>query len=266
MFTGKHFTTLNWVIIWGVIAVVANATLGEAGAWAAIVAAIFVVLGSASGIIRYSRRKLTLRKLFDVYYEQKVDEKTFSFTTITSHHSQEVQITLQVLADINCKFINLAFIGEGQKPTFKELYDHNLELEHPDFRWTKRQTDDSRVGHIMERPRRNQGDRIRIAIGFIASKPFIGYLEVFLSTEEGAKRHLYLSFDVLNTTIADHGDNQPENMTRLRWLNSTAGIDKDYIIAPYLPLSVEDNHIKILGRELILDKNGLPAQINLLIW
>lgn len=72
---------------------------------------------------------------------------------------------------------------------------------------------------------------------------------------------IYLSFDVLNTTIADHGDNQPENMTRLRWLNSTAGIDKDYIIAPYLPLSVEDNHIKILGRELILDKNGLPAQI-----
>ena len=72
---------------------------------------------------------------------------------------------------------------------------------------------------------------------------------------------IHLSFDVLNTTITDHGDNQPENMTRLRWLNSTAGIDKEYIVAPYLPVTIKDKQIKILGRELILSQNGLPGQI-----
>lgn len=72
---------------------------------------------------------------------------------------------------------------------------------------------------------------------------------------------IYLSFDVLNTTITDHGDNQPENMSRLRWLNSTAGVDEDYIIEPYLPVTINDNQINILGRELILDESGLPGQI-----
>ena len=72
---------------------------------------------------------------------------------------------------------------------------------------------------------------------------------------------IYLSFNVENICIADHGDNQPENMTRLRWLNSTAGIDDDYIMSPFIPVTFKDQHIKILGREIILDKNGLPKQI-----
>lgn len=61
--------------------------------------------------------------------------------------------------------------------------------------------------------------------------------------------------------IANRGDDDPENMTRLRWLNSTVGTDTAFIVPPFIPIEVEDNQIRLLGRSVVIGKNGLPTAI-----
>lgn len=56
------------------------------------------------------------------------------------------------------------------------------------------------------------------------------------------------------------GIDKPENMTRLKWLNSTMA-QENTVIAPYTPLIVTDTVISFLGRKLMLNKDGFPAQI-----
>ena len=56
------------------------------------------------------------------------------------------------------------------------------------------------------------------------------------------------------------GIDRPEQMTRLKWLNSTLAQDNT-VIPPYTPLQVEDTIISLLGRKLFLNQDGLPAQV-----
>ena len=56
------------------------------------------------------------------------------------------------------------------------------------------------------------------------------------------------------------GIDHPENMTRLKWLNSSMA-QENTVIAPYIPLMVTDTVISLLGRKLVLNNDGLPAQI-----
>lgn len=68
--------------------------------------------------------------------------------------------------------------------------------------------------------------------------------------------HLIVSGDVTQNGGIDH----PEKMTRLKWLNSTMA-QENTVIAPYTSLVVKDSEISLLGRKVILNTNGLPAQI-----
>ena len=70
-----------------------------------------------------------------------------------------------------------------------------------------------------------------------------------------------LSLQIAADTIANHGDDDPANMTRLRWLNSTLGTDPDFVVQPFLPVTYEDNTLHVLGRDILLGSNGLPEQI-----
>ena len=197
---GKHFTTLRWVIIWGIIAIIANSTGTIWGSWAAVMAAVFSGLGLVYGVFRWLTRKYRLHELFDVYYEQRIqgkDEKIYSYTTVASNSTQTVRVTLLLKADINIKFINLDFAGNGQKPVTDEPYDHNLGQAHPDFRWLQRSNDDSWNAQIIRGALRNRDQYIYIGVKFTASQLFNGYLEVCLSSEEGARKHLYLPFNVV---------------------------------------------------------------------
>lgn len=65
---------------------------------------------------------------------------------------------------------------------------------------------------------------------------------------------------VTNQTAKNHGVNEPWKMTRLTWLNSTMA-QENTVIAPYTALKVSGNTISLLGRKVILDKTGLPKQI-----
>ncbi len=73
---------------------------------------------------------------------------------------------------------------------------------------------------------------------------------------------IHLDFNVTNEIIKDYGDDAPQNMSRLRWFNSTVGSEDDFIISPFLPVTFEDKTLNILGRDIELDASGLPSKIN----
>lgn len=74
------------------------------------------------------------------------------------------------------------------------------------------------------------------------------------------EKTIRLKLTVGNETIALHGDNNPAQLTRLRWLNSTFAHD-DETVTPYPALETEGNSIKCLGREVVLNNMGFPQSI-----
>ncbi len=72
---------------------------------------------------------------------------------------------------------------------------------------------------------------------------------------------IHIALHVSDEVIKDYGDDAPENMSRLRWLNSTLGSEDNFIISPFLPVTYEDKTLNILGREIELNATGLPSGI-----
>lgn len=60
--------------------------------------------------------------------------------------------------------------------------------------------------------------------------------------------------------LEDAGDKDTWRLSRLRWLNSTMGLE-DTILSPYTPLKREDNTIHLLQREIEFNNAGMPSSI-----
>jgi len=73
---------------------------------------------------------------------------------------------------------------------------------------------------------------------------------------------IYVELNVSSKVIVNYGDDSPENMSRLRWLNSTIGTSKEVIINPFEPVSVTNQTLDILGRTVYLNEMGLPENIS----
>ncbi|MEZ4417753.1 MAG: DUF6067 family protein [Gemmatimonadota bacterium] len=84
---------------------------------------------------------------------------------------------------------------------------------------------------------------------------------VRVSAAGGRGKEIAVAIDVRDGQLADHGDAHPERMGRLAWLNSTAGTDPDFIIAPFEPVAVTGRRLSILGRAVELGADGLPEQL-----
>ncbi len=69
---------------------------------------------------------------------------------------------------------------------------------------------------------------------------------------------IVLGIKVRKDSVLAGGANEPEKMTRLKWLNSTLGQRND-VIAPYTPIVVSGRTLRFLGRTLTLASSGLPA-------
>ena len=69
-----------------------------------------------------------------------------------------------------------------------------------------------------------------------------------------------LSLDVSEDVLEDAGVGELWRMARLKWLDSTIGLD-DEVAAPFTPLRVEGRTIRCLGRELRIGDTGLPESI-----
>ena len=72
---------------------------------------------------------------------------------------------------------------------------------------------------------------------------------------------IQIRLNIEDNIIADRGDNEPWRHSRLRWLNSTIGLD-DEPVAPYTPISFGYNStLKLYGKSIGIHTNGLPASI-----
>ena len=63
------------------------------------------------------------------------------------------------------------------------------------------------------------------------------------------------------TPLADSGDSMAKNLSRLRWLDSTVGSEANADAAVHRGAGRRRRVIKVLGRELALGEDGLPARI-----
>ncbi|PWA11767.1 hypothetical protein DB891_02130 [Flavobacterium laiguense] len=86
------------------------------------------------------------------------------------------------------------------------------------------------------------------------------YVGEVLVTSGGATQAVTLHLVVNEGVTHNGGIDQPEKMARLKWLNSTMA-QENTVIAPYTPLEVKETEISLLGRKVLLSKNGLPTQI-----
>jgi hypothetical protein len=71
---------------------------------------------------------------------------------------------------------------------------------------------------------------------------------------------LPLQLKVREKRLADSGDSELWRQARLRWLDSTIGLD-DEAFSPYTPVSLHDRTVTVLGRKLHFDGTGLPDSI-----
>jgi hypothetical protein len=77
----------------------------------------------------------------------------------------------------------------------------------------------------------------------------------------GTKEYqLGVSIKVLDRLAENRGYDVPQSMSRLNWLDSRIGID-DEVFAPFTPVELDKNTVKILGRSLSYNKSGFPARI-----
>jgi Glycoside hydrolase 123, N-terminal domain len=56
------------------------------------------------------------------------------------------------------------------------------------------------------------------------------------------------------------GDDEPERLSRLRWLDSRLAQD-DGVVPPYAPVAVKERSLSVLGRTVELDASGFPRQV-----
>ncbi len=85
--------------------------------------------------------------------------------------------------------------------------------------------------------------------------------EVTVSTRERGSKTIRVSLEVQGARARNAGFDNPELMTRLAWLNSTAGSEPDLIIEPYEPVHIDGHSLSILGRRVDLADSGFPEKI-----
>lgn len=83
---------------------------------------------------------------------------------------------------------------------------------------------------------------------------------ISVSASNAPTAEVSVALTILPETLADRGDGEPWRHSRLRWLDSTVGID-DEVVAPYTPLAVDGREVRCLGREVRFGDDGLPANI-----
>ncbi len=82
-----------------------------------------------------------------------------------------------------------------------------------------------------------------------------------VSADGKATKNIAININVNNKEAVEGGIADPTKMTRLNWLNSTLA-QENTVIAPYTPLNIiGDTAIGLLGRNVIINKDGFPKQI-----
>lgn len=83
---------------------------------------------------------------------------------------------------------------------------------------------------------------------------------VTITSRGKPSQRVAVSLTVENAELKDRGDSELWRMSRIRWLDSTIGLD-DTVTAPYTPLAIDGDTIRCLGRTLTPSASGLPQSI-----
>lgn len=83
---------------------------------------------------------------------------------------------------------------------------------------------------------------------------------VTVTDKTGESQTVTLRLLLSDHFLVDKGDSNPERLSRLRWLNSQYGAD-NRLVKPFLPMSVKDRTVRVLGREVTPGDLGLLASI-----
>lgn len=93
-----------------------------------------------------------------------------------------------------------------------------------------------------------------------ADAPEGEYQGIVTVHSDGEERIVSLTIRVSGEPIDNEGTDEPERLCRLKWLNSTLA-QEPTVVKPFTPVQVEGRTLRILGREVVLNDLGLPAQI-----
>ena len=87
------------------------------------------------------------------------------------------------------------------------------------------------------------------------------YSGTFTVKPQGAEaRSVKLALHVSGPVLEDGGVSELWRMSRLKWLNSTLGLDDD-VVPPFTPLQIRGNTIRCLLREVRFGALGLPDRV-----
>lgn len=78
--------------------------------------------------------------------------------------------------------------------------------------------------------------------------------------KEAPPTEVKLALEVASDVLEDAGDSELWRQSRLRWLDSTIGLD-DEVVAPYTPLEVNGDRVSCLGRAVRFEEGGLLSSI-----
>ncbi|MEG1562591.1 MAG: DUF6067 family protein [Bacteroides sp.] len=81
-----------------------------------------------------------------------------------------------------------------------------------------------------------------------------------VSDVSGASQTVKITISLSDNVLVDKGDGDLWRLSRLRWLNSQYAVN-DQLVKPFIPITVTDNAINVLGRRVTTSQLGLPASI-----
>ena len=99
---------------------------------------------------------------------------------------------------------------------------------------------------------------VGISVPAVAKGTYTGTANVRVAS--GTMIPVRLTLNVAGAALSDHGDSVAKNLSRLRWLDSAVG-SADTLTQPFTAVGTSGRTVKVLGRELALGEDGLPAQI-----
>lgn len=93
------------------------------------------------------------------------------------------------------------------------------------------------------------------------ARPGIYRGEVTISPDNSASQSVRVFIRVNDKILADRGDNETWRHSRLRWLNSTLGID-DNPVKPYEPIvSLGNNSFRLTNKFFTIGPSGMPGSL-----
>ena len=83
---------------------------------------------------------------------------------------------------------------------------------------------------------------------------------VHVGAESSGRFRVGVELSVLEKSLDDAGDSDPQSLSRLRWLDSAIAADET-VVRPFTPVEVVGKSLRVLGRHVRIGESGFPEDI-----